>query len=578
MFNDPCPGGGSPIRIKNAVHTEIAVMLPLPMVAAVGVAAVRVQHRMVHHLPDTAAHQVIIPVDLLPVALRIAGSYAHGMGVFAEEIGPIAELGYISCTLSHLMHLFHGRIHLAAHIVGSAPGMDHALIVDGQIGSLFQIAVHSVRIAPAAGFVAQAPHNDGRMELIPVEKPAGTIQVMQLPGRIVADMVVIRGQTLGPAAMGLQIGFIHHIDAQLIAQLQQIGIRGIVGSAYGIYIIFPAQADIPLHIRRGHGIAAGGAGIVVVNAMKLYRPAVDPEHPSVHSHPLKAHPFPDTAGLCLNQEVIEHRLLRIPLPDEKLREGHLGHMLPGIPGQSLIDTMALQRKTHRAVPIERGSDRSVINRTEVPRSRIGQTLIGHPAVGLPGNIPDIALLTDPQQHIPENSVIAEHILTFQIGAVAPSVHHGQQFVFSRIQKIRHVKFRRIVGTLGITHKAAIYIQIHTAGHAQERDHMSVPGILHPKEMPVHAHKIIFLAGIPAPGGNTLIGADPGKDGPHRIQSRDSGRLKGELVAAVHVKGFIIPLELPAARHRDPVPAYFLGIQYPGHLRRSGIEMKVPLTV
>ena len=129
-FYDPCAHRGPPVGIEHPVHAEVPVVLPLPVVAAVGEAAVLVQHGMVRHLPDAAAHEVVVPVDLLPVGLRVSGADAHGVGILAHEIGPVVEGLLLSLMLAHVVQHFDAGVHLAAHVIGDLFAVNGALVVD----------------------------------------------------------------------------------------------------------------------------------------------------------------------------------------------------------------------------------------------------------------------------------------------------------------------------------------------------------------------------------------------------------------------------------------------------------------
>ena len=91
------------------------------------------EHRVIYHLPHAAAHQVVILIDLLPVGLGVAGADAHGVGVLAQEVGPVVQLLLLAAVLAHLVHLLHRGVHLRAHVVGHALAVHGALVVHGQL-------------------------------------------------------------------------------------------------------------------------------------------------------------------------------------------------------------------------------------------------------------------------------------------------------------------------------------------------------------------------------------------------------------------------------------------------------------
>ena len=101
---DLCSCRRAAVRIEHAVHAEVAIVLPLAVVAAVGIASVLMKNSVVYHLPDAASDETVVVVDLFPVVLHAARANAHGMRVFAEEIRPVTELLYLVFLLAYLMH------------------------------------------------------------------------------------------------------------------------------------------------------------------------------------------------------------------------------------------------------------------------------------------------------------------------------------------------------------------------------------------------------------------------------------------------------------------------------------------
>ncbi len=166
ILHDPGSGRRCTVRIEHTVHAEVAVMFPFPVIAAIGIGSVRVQDRMVHHLPDTASHQVIISINLFPVAFCITWADPHCMRIFAQKIRSVAQLPHLISFFSDLMHSPDRRIHLASHIIGFLLRMDRALIVNRKLRMFLQIIIHPVGIVNPARFISEAPHNHGHVSLV----------------------------------------------------------------------------------------------------------------------------------------------------------------------------------------------------------------------------------------------------------------------------------------------------------------------------------------------------------------------------------------------------------------------------
>ena len=150
------------------------------------------------------------------------------MRVFAEEIRSVAELLYFVLLFTYLMHALRRRIHLARNIIGLLFCMYGAFIVHRKSRILLQIFVFLVCIVRTARLVAKAPHHDGRMHLVSLIHPRGTVNIMSFPLRVIADAVIARRQFVDISAVSLEVGFINNVYAQLVADLQQVWVRRIV--------------------------------------------------------------------------------------------------------------------------------------------------------------------------------------------------------------------------------------------------------------------------------------------------------------------------------------------------------------
>ena len=290
-------------------------MLPFSVISAIGIASVVVLHGMVHHFPDTSAHQIVITIDFLPVCFRVSRANPHRMRIFAEEIWSVIQALLFSPVFPDHMHLRHGRIHFAADIICLSLAVDRTLVVHGERRALFQIVVHGIRVAVTTGFIPQRPHDNRRiaMQLIPLIEMFYTVEIMPAPFGIMADGIVGGWKLMRKGTVSLQIVFIHKVNAQLIRQLQKKRIRRIMGGANGIDVILFAEQQIPFNFIRCHGIAVGRTRIMMIDAVELNPAAINQENVSLNRDCSEADPFRYTAVLCLIADCIEHRLLCIPL-------------------------------------------------------------------------------------------------------------------------------------------------------------------------------------------------------------------------------------------------------------------------
>ena len=280
-------GLGVAIGIHDAVAAEIVVRLPVTEVAAVAqnflTVAVYITHSLVHEIPDKTA--LVHGKFLSEVYIRFhaAQGIAHIVHIFAGDVG----LARIACQV--FPDIPGGSVHPGLHVrgalplrlpvggrglaVGHAPGKIHALIVDqAAVVHTSEILCHGHHIGAAEGLVAAGPEEDGHMVLIPLKHGFRPVQHDLPPLRpasrhIPAGLDGIGERVLLPGAVGLQIGFIHQVDALLVAQVVPLGSVGIVAGADGVDIIGKDGLHGRFHVRNIDGPALGGAPLMAVDAV-----------------------------------------------------------------------------------------------------------------------------------------------------------------------------------------------------------------------------------------------------------------------------------------------------------------------
>ena len=157
---------GRPVRVDQAVQTEIAVMLELPVVAAVGVHGLAVRggaltDRVVAPLPDKTAAKARVCFREVPVLLKITRAVAHGVAVLDEKEGLFGVIFEVVRDLPEC------RVHAAeevdvrkvvgavirqvegALVVGEAPGVGHFCPRKGLLEG-----------AAVAAFISHGPDED----------------------------------------------------------------------------------------------------------------------------------------------------------------------------------------------------------------------------------------------------------------------------------------------------------------------------------------------------------------------------------------------------------------------------------
>lgn len=242
-------GRGVPVAQDNAVVAEIGLVGPVPEHAAVSLrhalegrglvnpVSGRVgAEGLVHKIPDGPAHHARGGLKGFHVLLEIAQGIPHGMGVFAHEEGAGGLL------LPPVFHPVHGRIHGGIHIHGLVAVrefavMEGARIVIGPDGFRGRHEVGAV-----AGLVAQGPEDDGGMVLGAVNHAHVALHVRLLPGGFSGNVHAAVADSVG-----LAVGFIHHVQAVAVAQVVEIGVVGIVGTAHGVDVVRLDDLYVLLH-------------------------------------------------------------------------------------------------------------------------------------------------------------------------------------------------------------------------------------------------------------------------------------------------------------------------------------------
>ena len=559
--------GGRAVRVEDAVHAEVAVVLPLPVVAAVGVAAVRVEHGVVDHLPHAAAHQGVEGVDLPPVVLDATRAHAHGVRVLAEEVRPVVEAPRGRAALAHAPHALDGGVHLAPHVVGAAQRVDGTLVVHGQARARPDELVHGVGVAAAARLVAQAPHDHARVQLVALHEALGAVEVAPLPAGVVGEAVLPRGELAHQGPVGLEVGLVDHVDAQLVAELQEVRVRRVVRGPDGIYVVVLAEKDVALGRLRRHGVARRGARVVVVDAVQLDRPTVHEKAPAVHARLAKAHALAHALRGRLQDEVVEVRGLRRPLE----------HVEPvEVNGRAAPVRMRL-RHPLEPVPAQRHAHRALGNKSQVNGHAVAHATRPFFSARAHTHVPDSAGGDLAQQHVPEDAVVAEHVLALEVGARAPATHHGHELVCPRALVRRNIELRRVVRALRVAHAPAVEVEVEAAGDAQEGDDVAHGrlALVQVIGAAVDAREVVLanrVRHVRAPA----LAAYEREDRPHGALLGYARRVERELVALVHVEGPVVALELPAAGNCHAVPGNGVGVQDVRQLGGPRVEPEVPL--
>jgi hypothetical protein len=219
-------------------------------------------------------------LEQLLVVGQAAGAVAHRVGVLAQYERQAAAVRVqvqvvqrLLLTPADRIHLLQRGVHAGVHVHMAAVPV--AFIVDWPGGVAVAGPIgHRGQVVAGAGFVAEGPHDDARMVLVPLDHAGHPVQVRLPPARVPARVAAPADR---PEAVGLQVALVHHPQSVLVAQLEKTRVGRIVAGADRIDVVPLHQEDVGQH----GGLIQGAAGLrvklVPVHAPEQDPPPVDPQ-------------------------------------------------------------------------------------------------------------------------------------------------------------------------------------------------------------------------------------------------------------------------------------------------------------
>ena len=271
------------------VGHEVAVVGGVAELAAVGEPhrAVReaLAQGLVLPLPKEAPLEAGGRLDHVPVVGQRAVAVAHGVAVLAHDQRPPARAG-LAVAADGVDLRVHG-----AHDVGDgraavlpAAAADGRLVVQRPGRVRFPDPCgQSVVIGPVAGLVAEAPHDHRRMVPVPLHHAGAAVHEGVPVGGVVADGVLV--------SVALDVGLVHDVEAQLVAERVERVVVRVVGRADRVDVVEAHKPQVVPHVLDGHGLAPVGVMVMAVHAEDPDRAAVHQQLPVAHLHPADSHPL-----------------------------------------------------------------------------------------------------------------------------------------------------------------------------------------------------------------------------------------------------------------------------------------------
>ena len=284
---------------NDAVAAEIVVTLTFPEVSAVPQNSlslgILMPQRLVHIVPNKAALVQGEFINHFYIAFHTAQGVAHIVHIFA------ADVGFLGIQFQIFPDFRRGGIHAGFHVrnslvfgtpvgavgctVHNTPGPVAAFVMHKAAGILGAEEVcHFHNVGTTEGFVAAGPEENGNVVFIPLEHGVCPIQHTVFPFRQTAGDVPfgINEHILLPGTVGLQIGFIHHVDTLAVAHKIPFAAVGIMAGADSVDVVALKNIHGSFHIRNSNAAAGGSVPFMPVHT-------VDDETFAVEGHDLVHH-------------------------------------------------------------------------------------------------------------------------------------------------------------------------------------------------------------------------------------------------------------------------------------------------
>ena len=265
-------GAFGPVPVNDAVARKVVIARAVVKVAAIAIGrltvAVLVEKALIDEIPHKSALIKGLLVGIFGVFVHGAVGIAHCMRIFAQNKRPIAVFGQIGADFRN------GRIHPADHVAGFgiARVVENTLVMHEAGGiERAQMAAQLVDDPAAEGLVSTAPEQHAGMVLVPLIEG---IHAVRQPGQIFHTVPrkgvghrMLAPDDRFPHAMRFQVGFVHHVQAQFIAQGVEGALVGIVAGTDGVDVIALHGEQVAADGIPPYGTACFGTEIVPVHSL-----------------------------------------------------------------------------------------------------------------------------------------------------------------------------------------------------------------------------------------------------------------------------------------------------------------------
>ncbi len=469
---------------------------------------------VVDPLPHEAALAAFVPLEQLVVAGQAAGAVAHGVGVLAQDERHRAAARVLLrvgqrrlATLPDQLDLRRRGVHPRVDV--RAPAALVALVVDRPVVATVQPPRHRLQVRADAGLVPERPHHHTGMVLVPLDHAGHSLPQRLEPAGIGAGIALPADQF---EPVGLQVALVHDQQAVLVAQVEEVRMRRVVAGAHRVQVVALHGEHVGTHHVAAHSAATAGVELVAVDAAELHPGTVEQQQPVADLDPPEPDPHLDGLARADHPRPVQPGRLRRPRLDpacgdrERVRAdvceyAEFGDLEPGGP------VVAARAAPHPG-PQAAGTGARVVVADQLD--------VLDPAGG-----------AVPEADLPEQSGQPPLVLILDVASGRPLRDADRDQVLPGPELVGDVELDRQPGAGVLADRGAVH-----------RHHSSRVGALQPE--------------VPAPGGRRRqVEGPPVVAG--RVVRRGTGHVDRERVADVGVGGCAPALQLPVARHGDPVP-------------------------
>ncbi len=480
----------------------------LAEVPAVGEAVLGMGEAVVDPLPDEAALAALVPLEEPLVLAQTARPVAHGVPVLAHDEGHRTPPGVEFRVGPGFLRPLADEFDLGVRRIHPRVQVD---VLAGEVALVVHQPLrvpppdptgHRGQAAARTALVAQRPDDHRGVVLVALDHAGRPVEQRRGPP-LVVDGVAPPLQV--DEAMRLQVALVDHPEPELVAQVEEGGVRRIVAGPHGVDVVPLHQHQIAPHRLRVDRPARLRVELVPVHPAEEQPPAVDLDDPVLDRDRAETDPQGRPLAGRDQLRVVQPGRLGGPRLD---RKGHglargdvdtqLGHQDPA------VRPLALHEQRPGTLPV-------VVARVheEVPGGARG---------------------TVQQRHLSEDARQPPLVLVLQITPGRPGVHPYGEGVLAGVQQIAHGELVRQPGALEVAQLLPVEPDPGAGLHAVEPQHE----LAAPRPVPGQRERPQMVA--------------------RRVLGRHPRRVDGEGVDDVRVRGSAAgPLEHPVAGHRHRPP-------------------------